>query len=200
LVSDGGMLKQCLAPKPLDREREEEIAIAGLLGDYMPGAEIPGAGESTSSENAPSMLLPHFMSLRLLLLGSPESRTQEENDMLAVIRKSYTGFSQDSSRSKKDLAHLLARDWRFLRMTADNDKKMPATTSVPTAAPDQQPYQSHVMSAPTVSTFAMMGMPVSMPSMLGSVDSVARRPSFDDVGMMAKKRRISSSSFDASGR
>jgi len=190
LMSDVGMLKQ--APESIESDRDQEIRIASLLGDYMPGAEVPGPGESTSPENAPSLLLPHFMSLRLLLLRSPESRSQDENAMLSVIRKSFVGFSKDSSRSQKSIAHLLAKDWHFLRMSTDTEPKKPAAVAAPPTSPSTKPYVSHVMNAPSVSTYSAFGVPVSMPSFLGDAESMARRASFDDSGMVAKKRRISS--------
>ena len=183
----------------MEADRDEEIRIATLLGDYMPGAEIAGPGEPTSSENAPSLLLPHFMSLRLLLLRSPDLRSPDEKNMLGVILKSYRGFTQDPSRSKKDVAHLLAKDWRFLRMTAESEVKKPAAAAP--APAEAQVYRSHVMNVPNVSTFAVSGVPVSMPSVLGGGAESAtaqhrqHATSFDSSnsrGMGYKKRRISS--------
>jgi hypothetical protein len=175
-------------PEPNESDRDLDFRIASLLGDYMPGAEIPGPGESTAPENSPSMLLPHFMSLRLMLLRSPDGRSREDNDMLGVIRRSYSGFFKDASRSQKNIAQLLVKDWHFLCLSANDGSKKPATVEPP-ASPKH--YVSHVMNRPGISTYAATGGPVSMPSLLCGAEPYSYLASFESNGMGIKKRRIS---------
>jgi bHLH-MYC and R2R3-MYB transcription factors N-terminal len=166
-------------------ERDEEIRIATLLGDYMPGAEIPSIGEAIGPSNAPNSLLPYFMSLRLLLLRTPDKRSSDENALLDVMRKSYRGFSKDSNRSKKEIADLLAKDWRFLKTTAVQETKKPAAK--------RQAHQCHVMNAPAVNTYVATGVPVNMPPSLVAdpeKSSLYRHSSFGDSAVH-KKRRVS---------
>ena len=186
LVSSAGARQ---GSEPHERDRDLDFRIASLLGDYMPGSEIPRPGESTSPENAPSLLLPHFMSLRLMLLRSPDGRSQAENDMLGIIRRSYLGFSKDVNRTQKSIAQLLVKDWHFLRLAANDGPNDEPATVEPPASPKQ--YVSHVMNGPGISTYSATGGPVSMPSLLCGVDPFSFRAPFDNKGMEVKKRRIS---------
>eukprot|EP00977_Amphora_coffeiformis_P017901 scaffold6007_cov183-Amphora_coffeaeformis.AAC.25 len=135
--------------------------IATLLGDHMPLAELPAPGESTCSSAQPSLLVPHFMSLRLLLLRSPDRRSATENDMIDVIRKSFVGYTRDGRRSDKELANLIVKDWQFLKasqptpmkssLSEENPKRLlKRSSSVHSAssAHASPPYQSHVMDIP----------------------------------------------------
>jgi len=60
-----------------------EQDIASLLGDHMP----------SNDGSAAAALLPHFMSLRLMLLRVSERRSPEENDKLVVLKCSYADYS-----------------------------------------------------------------------------------------------------------
>ena len=93
---------------------DEERAIAALLGQHIPMVSLPGAGEPSSSSQTPADLLPHFMSLRLLLLRKREKRTEEENEMVDIIKRSYQGYVNGSRRAQREVALLVARDWQFL--------------------------------------------------------------------------------------
>jgi hypothetical protein len=131
-------------------------------------------------------LLPHFMSLRLLLLRAPDRRTEEENSLLDIIKRSYRGFSRDGNRSNKEIGNLLARDWQFLRSTIPADPGI--TSSQPSVLPpdpaqasdvrrgsttafnaplpaslSHQRYQSFVLNAPPLMTQSVTGAPITMP-------------------------------------
>lgn len=123
--SPRGTLLPDVAEAVAQNNRKEEIRIATMLGDYMPGIEDPDISVPASLAYHPDLLLPHFMSLRLLLLRSPDRRTTEEHALLEVMRKSYAGFSYDTNRSPKEIAGLLVRDWRFLQMSAEDELKKP---------------------------------------------------------------------------
>lgn len=103
-------------------------------------------------------LLPHFMSLRLLLLRSPERRTPEEIEMLETVKKSFRGFSKDNRRSGAELASLLARDWMYLSISSQSNSK----------AAEQ--HKCHVMQPPLVQT-SSNGTPTTMPTPLRSTIS-----------------------------
>ena len=170
----------------IDEDALLDQRIASLLGDHMPLSELPAPGESTNSAMTPSLLVPHFMSLRLLLLRSNDRRSPEENDMIDVIRQSFRGYTRDGRRSEKELAHLIVKDWQYLRSTATPKPKkvlkrvasdvsaasyhsqfleptplappLPSTTTVDT-------YQSHVMDLPPPPQ-TTDAAPVSMPNPL----------------------------------
>lgn len=180
----------------VEDQRDEEIRIATLLGDFMPGAEIPivGVEPKSATSNGPRTLLPFYMSLRLLLLRSSERRSAEENALLEVMIKSYRGFSQDSNRSKKEVAYLLANDWQFLTTTSSmNELKQPAAALDSKKRPANV-HQCHVMNIPSVSTYIATGVPVSMPFSLGANPgrgsaSSSRHSSFDDTTNAGNKKR-----------
>jgi hypothetical protein len=165
--------------------QDENQHIATLLGDHMPLPGIPAAGEGASSSSAPDMAFSHFMSLRLLLLRSAAKRSPEENEMLDIIKKSFRGYSVDKSRSDKDLAFLLVRDWQFLTATMESKK--------PAAQPNSGEYTSHVMDAPAVNTFSSSGTPAAMPNSLSYIDSTKVGKLSKDTKKTASRRRISSS-------
>jgi hypothetical protein len=161
---------------------DEEQHIATLLGDYMPLSGIPAAYGETSSSSAPDVILSHFVSLRLLLLRSSARRSAEENEMLDVIKNSFSGYSKDKRRSDKELAYLLAKDWQYLVAGMESQK--------PAALPHEE-YQSHVMGPPTVHTYSSKGAPAAMPSSLSYVDpSKVGKPS-PGSGITPHLRRIS---------
>eukprot|EP00522_Entomoneis_paludosa_P012347 CAMPEP_0172453600 /NCGR_PEP_ID=MMETSP1065-20121228/10840_1 /TAXON_ID=265537 /ORGANISM="Amphiprora paludosa, Strain CCMP125" /LENGTH=787 /DNA_ID=CAMNT_0013205785 /DNA_START=70 /DNA_END=2433 /DNA_ORIENTATION=+ len=151
-----------------------EHLIAAMLGEHMPLMPISGPGEQTSSTAAPLDLLPHFMSLRLLLLRSRDRRSEVENEMIDIIKKSYDGHTRSGRRDNRDIALLLARDWQYLKGAFGESK--------PAAKPIEQ-HRSHVLGAPTVSTFSSSGAPVMMPNALPFVDpsSVSRSRSSSAV-------------------
>jgi hypothetical protein len=186
------------APSPLDSaSREEETRIAALLGDYMPGAEVPSTGEPTGSAGPPhSMALAHFMSLRLLLLRLPERRTEEENALLDIVKRSYQGFSRDGNRSNKEIASLLVKDWHFLTSTMSDgpSKSSPRLAGTfesgaasSTSSASFGTYQSYMLSAPTMTTHSAHGVPISMPPLRLAHTEVSTA---GEEGMF-KKRRIS---------
>jgi hypothetical protein len=161
---------------PLD----EEHTIATLLGDHIPLTELP----ETSSKFAPpfaqpNALIPHFMSLRLLLLRSRDKRSADDNDAIEIIRKSYRGYARDSRRSENEVAYLLVRDWQFLQQSAQS--AAPLQMHKP-PSPQPQQYTSYQFNVPHMSTFASTGAPTRMPSVLSFVDPaiVCRKSKHND--------------------
>jgi len=158
---------------------EEEQRIATLLGDHIPLEELPsdsGAKYSSMQGQNSGFVVPLFMSLRLLLLRSPSRRSDEDNEIIEVIRKSYRGYSRDHRRSEKDVAFLIVKDFHFLKsaQTAPVEDKKPASEQ-------RDEYKSHVMYAPSVCTYSSTGMPQKMPPSLPFVDpSQIRKSSFDE--------------------
>lgn len=133
---------------------DEEQRIATLLGDHMPLSEIPLPGENQNGLTHVAQLLPHFMSLRLLLLRSANRRTTDENDMIDVIKKSFRCYSKDNKRTGAELAALLAKDWMYLHSS------MPATSE---KKPPQDQYQTHKMAAPTYGSVSANAGPMPSP-------------------------------------
>jgi hypothetical protein len=91
-----------------------EQRIVQLLGDNMPVTDESPAGESTSSINT-AKFLPHFMSIRLLLLRPASRRSSQENEMIDILKESFRAYCNDNKRSGAELATLLAKDWICLK-------------------------------------------------------------------------------------
>jgi hypothetical protein len=89
-----------------------ESQITMLLGDHMPLGEVPAA--SSSAPGIPTPSVADFMSLRLLFLRSPERRSEQEHELVEIIKRSYVGYSRDQRRTGKQVAWLLAADWSYL--------------------------------------------------------------------------------------
>lgn len=147
-----------------------EHQMAGILGIYMPLSEMSPPGESTHS--GASSLVPHFMSLRLLLLRDRERRSEAEKEMVDIIKSSYQCYAKDIRRGKREIAFLVVKDWQFLNETMDSGSKKPAAVN-----PGQ--HQSHVLEPGPVGSYSSQGAPVMMPNSLPFVDpsKVVRRPS-----------------------
>ena len=83
---------------------DEERDIISLLGDHIPTDSKPD-----------DLVAQSMMSLRILLLRSRSKRSDAETEVLEVIKRSYRDYKSCSlSRPKRDIAHLIARDWSFL--------------------------------------------------------------------------------------
>jgi len=137
-------------------EEELEQRIASLLGHQMP----------VDNSQTDGCMVQHYMSLRLLLLRSQDRRTNQESEMLDVIKKSFHGYSQHNKRNDAELASLLVKDWVFLYASNQPASSM----SLPEVrAPTQQAYKSHVMHPPPVETKCRSGVPTTMPSALLSL-------------------------------
>lgn len=115
------------SPSQLD---PEEQRIVTLLGEHMPLSD-GSAGEPSSAAGSATNLLPHFMSIRLLLLRTSSRRTAQENEMIDVLKNSFKAYAKDNRRSGAELANLLAKDWVCLR----------STYGLPTSAPAPSTHQ-----------------------------------------------------------
>lgn len=125
------------SPNPTDcilKEEDEEERIASLLGDHMPTSGSPSA-----------TLVPHFMSLRLLLLRAKSHRAPQESENLDVIKRSFRGYSKDNRRSGSELAALLAKDWMYLQQPNSGMSESPMTDK-----PLALQYQNHAMTSTTL--------------------------------------------------
>ena len=90
---------------------DEERDIVSLLGDHIP------------TDNGPDDLVAQsMMSLRILLLRSRSKRSESEDEVLDVVKRSYRDYKRCSlSRSRREIAHLVARDWSFLAPRTQQD-------------------------------------------------------------------------------
>jgi hypothetical protein len=119
----------------------EENAIVSLLGDHMPVSGGSSAGESSSSIGNTISLLPHFISIRLLLLRPANRRSSQENGMIDILKNSFRAYSKDNRRSGAELATLLAKDWICLKSSF-----LGGAAPAPVASkPAPQIHQSHAM-------------------------------------------------------
>jgi hypothetical protein len=90
-----------------------ERRIATLLGDHMPLSDLSRTTPPTEAQKKREDLLPHFLSLRLLLLRSPHRRTPKEKDHIQLLLDSFRGY--DKGRySDEDLAFLIVQDWVYI--------------------------------------------------------------------------------------
>ena len=112
----------------------------------MPGGS--SAGESTSSIGNTISLLPHFISIRLLLLRPASRRSSQESDMIDILKNSYRAYSKDNRRSGAELATLLAKDWICLKSSIGGGTAPAPVASKP--APDiHQSHAMHPLMSPT---------------------------------------------------
>lgn len=90
-----------------------EKRIATLLGDHMPLSDLTRATPPTEAERKREAMLPHFLSLRLLLLRQQNRLTAQDKEHIQLIVDSFQGYDT-GRRSDEDLAFLIVRDWIFL--------------------------------------------------------------------------------------
>jgi hypothetical protein len=119
----------------------EERAIVSLLGEQMPVSGGSSTGESSSSIGYDISLLPHFISIRLLLLLPAIRRSSQENDMIDILKNSYRAYSMDNRRSGSELTTLLAKD-RICRKSSFGGGTAPAPVA---SKPAPEIHQSHAM-------------------------------------------------------
>ena len=95
----------------MDDDKDQQIAT--ILGDHMPA-------------NQNDSMLQHFMSVRLLLLRPPDRRSEQENEGLDVVKRSYTMYSESKQRTGAELASLLVRNRMFLSASTLKPTRQPA--------------------------------------------------------------------------
>ena len=134
----------CASPSDSRLDKEEQH-IVSLMGEYMPTSNC-SAGEPSSSNVNSDSLLPHFMTIRLLLLRPSTRRSAQENEMIDILKNSFRAYSKDNRRSGAELANLLAKDWVCLKSTyagdslgaCPNPKSSPAPPPRPSAEPGRK--------------------------------------------------------------
>ena len=194
---------QLLTSSPQNMISEgEEQCVATLLGQHMPmsGPISHGHGEESS-------LLPHFMSLRLLLLRSVDRRSTEEQDLLNILVKSFRCYSKDNHRSGAELAFLLAKDWMYL--AASLTPITPSPNPIMGTQTRLEQHTCHIFAAPNLSTLSRTGAPLQphAPSTFGSLVSLGSLQSVDATSSLQhhahghnpqrRERRISEDNFHA---
>ena len=158
---------------------DEEQCVATLLGQHIPMSSSISHGHGDESS-----LLPHFMSLRLLLLRSVDRRSTEEQDLLNILLRSFRCYSKDNHRSGAELAFLLAKDWMFLAssltpITASPNPVMGTQTRL-------EQHSCHIFAAPNLSTHSRTGAPLQphAPSTFGSLVSLGSLQSIDAIASL----------------
>jgi hypothetical protein len=162
---------------------KEENDLISLLGLEMPSIDR-GYEDQQGSSSVDNSLIPHFMSVRLLLLRSPERRTSQENEMLEVLMNSYRAYSNDNRRTSKDLASLIVKDWVCLTSTyAQQNTTLPQSTSnlqmtfqpVP-RRPSVEPVQRRLVSEPSLQMAATSLHPLAHPGSRSSSSQSLQYP------------------------
>ena len=98
---------------------DEERDMISLLGDHIPTDSGPD-----------DLVAQSMMSLRILLLRSRSKRLDSENEVLDVVKRSYRDYRRCSlSRSRREIAHLVARDWSFLAPRPQEDTSRPVAAA-----------------------------------------------------------------------
>jgi len=99
-----------------DADDDQERDVISLLGDNIPTVCRPG-----------DLIAQGMMSLRILLLRPRNKRSDSENEKLDIVKRSYRGYKRCSvSRPRREIAHLLARDWSFLAPLQEDKYTKPA--------------------------------------------------------------------------
>ena len=95
---------------------DEERDIISLLGDHIPTNNMPG-----------DLLAKGMISLRILLLRPRNKRSDREHELLDITKRSYRSYNSCIvARQRKEIAHLLARDWSFLSPPQEDKNSKPA--------------------------------------------------------------------------
>ena len=137
-----GLTSQALPQtSTVSMDDDRDLKIATILGDHMPG-------------NQGDALLQHFMSLRLLLLRPHDRRSEEENELLDIVKRSYSMYSESKKRSGGELASLLVRDWMFLSASSNTSNQ----TILAAPQPQQQQIQYTNMPPPMIPKPAAQAM------------------------------------------
>ena len=111
---------------------------------------------------------PVSLRMRLLLLRPVSRCSNEENDVVEIVKSSFRNYVEESKRSDSEIAMLLAREWQCLQSLAPTSPSMQATNMSTTRAPMPPPspafgdvklpgaaggdsYQSQVLDSPLTS-------------------------------------------------
>eukprot|EP00532_Pseudo-nitzschia_australis_P011527 CAMPEP_0168240442 /NCGR_PEP_ID=MMETSP0140_2-20121125/22185_1 /TAXON_ID=44445 /ORGANISM="Pseudo-nitzschia australis, Strain 10249 10 AB" /LENGTH=872 /DNA_ID=CAMNT_0008175069 /DNA_START=362 /DNA_END=2981 /DNA_ORIENTATION=+ len=98
-------------------ECTEDHELATFLLKNMPAARDSVAEGLISSSNDEKTLRPYFFSFRLLLLRPSSERTSRENEIIQILKKSFSSYLRDNCREGIELAKLLVKDWVCLKST-----------------------------------------------------------------------------------
>lgn len=149
---------------------DEERDMISLLGDHIPTDSGPD-----------DLVAQSMMSLRILLLRSRSKRSESENDVLDVIKRSYRDYRRCSlSRSRREIAHLVARDWSFLAPRTQED----ASISRPAAGAKEATEGIGVPTEPGTKKPAYHASLVTPRSGVHSVNSSNSESKLSAVGTM----------------
>jgi hypothetical protein len=148
--------------------------IISLLGEQLGLDDGVPAGESTFSSIYASNLSPQFMTIRLMLLRPEGRRSDEENEMIDILKCSFKAYSDGNMRSGTELAGLLAREWLCLKtaFTCASDSRT-AEQPLPPTTPSADVHKSHQL------------MPVLSPAGMSASLGMAAPPSCIPVGSPA---------------
>jgi hypothetical protein len=135
--------------------------IISLLGEQLALDDGVSAGESTFSSIDASNLYPQFMTIRLMLLRPESRRSDEENEMIDILKCSFKAYSDGNMRSGTELAGLLAREWLCLKTVFPyaSDSRT-AEQLLPPTTPSADLHKSHQLMPvlSPVGTSASLGM------------------------------------------
>ena len=98
-------------------ECTKDHELATFLKTNMPAARDSVAEGPVSSSNDEKTLRPYFFSFRLLLLRPSNERTSRENEIIQILKKSFSSYLRDNRRDGIELAKLLVKDWVCLKST-----------------------------------------------------------------------------------
>lgn len=160
--TSGGAMSPLTLLEPNTDTCEQEIVA--LLSDQL---SPMSAGQSSSSlAEKTRHLLPHFMSIRLLLLRPTTRRSAQENELIEVLKGSYKAYSCGNRRNGVDLAVLLAKDWMCLKASTTGPAPVMKTdsnsipyNSVSAFSPPSQQQLAH----PGSNTSTLTGRRSSLP-------------------------------------
>jgi hypothetical protein len=112
-----GGLQTTQYPNQNEREHGEDYELASFLQKNMPIVNDSISSGQVSSSVDEKTLRPYFLSFRLLLLRPSNERTARENEIIMILKKSFSSYLRDSRRDGKELAKLIVKDWVCLKST-----------------------------------------------------------------------------------
>jgi hypothetical protein len=151
--STNGATNALIAVKRNETTTEQEI-ISLLSNNMSPCAETAD----------PKALLPHLMSMRLLLLRPATRRSAQQNELIETLKCSYKAYSSNNQRSGPELADLLAKDWMCLKSSFGAFPSVSSTASNPSLLDQKQASASRPQSLqPIVGPQAGLSRPPPLP-------------------------------------
>mmetsp|Transcript_21789 Transcript_21789/g.40682 ORF Transcript_21789/g.40682 Transcript_21789/m.40682 type:complete len:435 (-) Transcript_21789:249-1553(-) len=116
-----------------DDDDDIEKRLITLLADQLPSLHSTPSGQPSSSVAGDNKeIVGDIIRMRLLLLRPASKRTDDNNDVIALIKNSFKNYTAKGNRSDSEIVMLLAREWQCLQSLSPSiHSQTPAATPSP---------------------------------------------------------------------